>query len=65
MATVALVVLVLTVLVLLARPAAPLTARALPGAALQGVLVLSRLSDRRRERLRGATSAHDRVPTPC
>ena len=66
MATVAYAVLLLTVLVLLSRPTSPLTARELPGAALRGVLVLSRLSDRRRERLRGsATPAHDRVPTPC
>lgn len=52
MATTALVLLVLATLVQLGRPAGPLTAQALPGAALQGVLVLSRLSDRSRERLR-------------
>jgi hypothetical protein len=55
MATTAFLLLLLAVLVRLGRPRGPLAAGDLPGAALHGVLVLSRLSDRRRERLRGST----------
>jgi Flp pilus assembly protein TadB len=54
MATTAFVLLLLAVLVRLGRPRGPLAASDLLAAALHGVLVLSRLSDRRRERLRGA-----------
>jgi hypothetical protein len=66
-ATTAFLLLLLALLVELGRPAGPLTASALPGAAARGVLVLSRLGDRRRERLRGGpagTSTAERpVPT--
>ena len=50
-ATAAFALLLLAELVALGRPSAPLRTAAVPGAALDGVLALSRLSDRRRERL--------------
>jgi hypothetical protein len=59
MATTAFVLLLLAVLVLLGRPAAPPPTRAVPGAAARGVLALARLSDRRRERLRAAPPGAD------
>lgn len=51
MATTAFVLLLLAALVLLGRRPGARTAAEVPRAALDGVLVLSRLSDRRRERL--------------
>jgi hypothetical protein len=56
MATAAFALLVLGTLVGLGRPPAPLTTRDLPAAVLRGMAVLSRLSDRRRERLRPGPS---------
>ena len=52
MATTAFALLLLGTLVGLGRPPGPLTAGDLPAAAVRGVAVLSRLSDRWRERLR-------------
>jgi hypothetical protein len=69
MATTAFVLLVLATLVLLGRRRGPLTAAAVPEAALRGVLVLSRLHDRRRERLRprpaAAAAREDRATSSC
>ena len=62
MATTALALLLLATLVLLGRPSGPLTARDVPAAALRGVLALSRLSDRRRERLRPAAGHGPQAP---
>ena len=71
MATTAFLLLLLAALVALGRPPGPLTAQALPAAAVRGVLVLSRLSDQRRARRAPRAdqvrvpSAPDRVPAPC
>jgi hypothetical protein len=54
-ATAAFAALLLGLLAGLGRPPAGLTSRDLPAAAGRGVVVLSRLSDRRRERLRPPT----------
>jgi hypothetical protein len=62
-ATAAYAVVLLVVLVLLGGPAAPLTARTLPGAALRGALVLSQLSDRRRARRAPIPLPRPAVPT--
>lgn len=69
MATTAFLLLLLATLVLLGRRPGPLTAAEVPEAALDGALVLSRLSDRRRERLRPgpaeAAHASERATTGC
>ena len=69
MATTAFVLLLLATLVLLGRRPGSRTAAEVPEAVLDGVLVLSRLSDRRRERLRpgpGHTApTPERVTTRC
>ena len=63
MATTAFLLLLLLVLVRLGRPHGALAARDLPGAVVHGVVVLSRLSDRRRERLRGGADARRTAPS--
>ncbi len=54
-ATVAFGALLLAVLAALGRPSEPVSAASLLGAAVRGAGVLSRSSDRRRERLRART----------
>jgi hypothetical protein len=74
MATAAFALLLLLALTALGRPPGPLTARAVPSAALRGAVALSRLSEARRDRLqppalpatgRDTPPAQRRVPAGC